>query len=449
MVAVKLKNIGSTWAWSICILLLLATMLNYMDRQALAVILPTLKQDFNLAEGRVGMLEGCFGFAFAFGSILFGWLADKFGPRLLYPIILVGWSLAGIATAAAGQPEWMAMLESEGDLPGTGVYRWLLFCRITLGVFEAGHWPCALLTVRAILEAKDRPLGNGILQSGASIGAISVPLYIQVAEYYGQSWEFPFWSIGVLGLVWVPFWFLIVGKADLLHAKESPAPELKNPPGLSEADSPQDSTFDLYRRILTLGIIVSTLVVSWQFLRAWLGLFLQDYHGYSKENTRFLMSCYFIAADVGCVLAGVYVTWITRTGWSVDAARKSGYFIFSLLTACGAIIPFIPAGPVMIALLFITAAGILGLHPFYYALTQEISKTRMGVLSGVLAAFAWVISSFTQIHLGQYIEQTQSYKLGLIIVGLVPMLGLLALLLIWPRKRESSAVPLQIQPETA
>ena len=72
--------------------------------------------------------------------------------------------------------------EASDDEPGTGVYRWLLICRIVLGACEAGHWPCALLTVRAILSAKDRTLGNGILQSGASIGAILVPLYVQAAE---------------------------------------------------------------------------------------------------------------------------------------------------------------------------------------------------------------------------------------------------------------------------
>jgi ACS family hexuronate transporter-like MFS transporter len=70
-----------TRAWLICGVLLLATMLNYMDRQALAVTLPTLKQRFHLAEGRVGMIEGCFGYAFAVGSLVFGLLADRWGPR--------------------------------------------------------------------------------------------------------------------------------------------------------------------------------------------------------------------------------------------------------------------------------------------------------------------------------------------------------------------------------
>ena len=151
-----MKLPGMTSPWAVCGVLLLATLLNYMDRQTLAVTLPTLKQEYNLAEGRVGMVEGCFGFAFAAGSILFGWMADRVGPRRLYPIVLAGWSLAGIATAGAGQPWIVAWFETTGDAPGTGVFRWLLLCRTALGLFEAGHWPCALLTVRAILAARDR-----------------------------------------------------------------------------------------------------------------------------------------------------------------------------------------------------------------------------------------------------------------------------------------------------
>src|SRR5206468_9645413 len=119
----------SAWRWWVCGVLLLATFLNYMDRQALAVTLPELKREFNLGEKRVGMVEGCFGFAFAAGALLFGILADRFGPRKLYPVVLTGWSLAGIATGFAGHAELTGLLEVPGDEPGAGTFRWLLACR--------------------------------------------------------------------------------------------------------------------------------------------------------------------------------------------------------------------------------------------------------------------------------------------------------------------------------
>lgn len=423
---------SKAWPWAVCGALLLATLLNYMDRQALAVTLPTLKQQYNLTEGRIGMLEGCFGFSFAFGSIFFGWLADRVGPRYLYPAVLAGWSVAGIATAAAGQP-WVAeAFQSADDPPGTGLYRWMIGCRIMLGVCEAGHWPCALLTVRAILTAKDRTLGNGILQSGASIGAIIVPIYAEAADRAGRSWEFPFWSIGAVGLLWVPLWFALVGRRELSIPK---AADPAHSPAPGSHDHPPDvDTGSLVRRIIVLAVIVATLTISWQFLRAWLALFLQDHHHYTKEATRGLNSGYFIAADIGCILSGVLVTRLTRRGWRVHSARQAGFFIFTLLTACGALVPFVGDGWIMVALLFIAGAGILGLHPYYYALAQELSLKRMGLLSGALAAGGWVVSSLSQIYLGRHIEATKSYELGLVIVGLAPVIGLIALLLLWPAK---------------
>jgi ACS family hexuronate transporter-like MFS transporter len=425
------KSITPWWPWAICGILLVATLLNYMDRQALAVTLPALKVQFNLAEGRVGMVEGCFGYAFAFGAIFFGLIADKTGPRFLYPIVLGGWSLAGIATSLAGQTWLTSILESPDDPVGTGVYHWLLICRVALGFFEAGHWPCALLTVRAILNERDRTLGNGILQSGASIGAVIVPFYVEAAEWAGQSWEFPFWSIGIVGLLWIPAWFALVTGRDLSTPKVD-AGDILESNRMSGSASQQLS--DLTQRLIVLAIMIATLTVSWQFLRAWLALFLQDHHHYSKEATRGLMAGYFIAADVGCILSGVLVKRLVSAGWQVHRSRLLGYFIFSLLTACGAMVPYAGNGWVMNLLLFTAGAGILGLHPYYYAFTQEISHKYMGTFSGFLAAGGWIVSATTSIYIGRQIEASKSYELGLLMVGLAPMIGFVVLFFLWPRK---------------
>jgi ACS family hexuronate transporter-like MFS transporter len=108
---------------------------------------------------------------------------------------------------------------------------------------------------------------------------------------------------------------------------------------------------------------------------------------------------------------------------------------FTLLAAAASLIPFAGSGWLMVALLYIAGAGILGLHPYYYSLTQELSAKRMGIFSGGLAAWGWIASSLNQILVGRHIEATRSYELGLMIVGLAPVVGLGALLLFWPRQR--------------
>jgi ACS family hexuronate transporter-like MFS transporter len=87
--------------------------------------------------------------------------------------------------------------------------------------------------------------------------------------------------------------------------------------------------------------------------------------------------------------------------------------------------------------LYITGAGILGLHPYYYALTQELSHKNMGAFSGFLAAGGWIVSSTYQIYLGRQIEASKSYELGLLLVGLAPLIGFAALLFLWPRARKA------------
>jgi ACS family hexuronate transporter-like MFS transporter len=206
------------------------------------------------------------------------------------------------------------------------------------------------------------------------------------------------------------------------------------PRQLNVYPAPESDPGTVMRRLIVLAIIVSTITMSWQFLRAWLGLFLQDHHGYTKEATRGLMSGYFISADIGCILSGVLVTRFTSRGWALHSARQICFLVFTLLTACAALAPFVSSASMMIALLFIAAAGILGLHPYYYSLAQEISTQRMGLFSGLLAASGWIVGSLSQIYLGRHIEATKSYQLGLVLVGLAPLLGFIALWLLWPVK---------------
>ncbi|AWM41382.1 D-galactonate transporter [Gemmata obscuriglobus] len=412
-------------------MLLLATFLNYMDRQALAVTLPELKRAYNLQEKRIGLIEGCFGFAFAAGSIVFGLLADRVGPRGLYPVVLTGWSLAGVATAFAGDPRAVSWLEGAGDDPGTGVFRWLLFWRTVLGVFEAGHWPCALITARQVLSRKDRTLGNGILQSGGAVASICIPLYAELIERVGGNWQVTFWSIGVVGLLWVPLWLLLVPRGSLTVSVEPPDR------GGAVATEPADRT-GVFRRAFVLGLIVCTITVSWQFLRAWLTLLL-DFHEYSRLDARLATTGYFVSAEIGCLLVGFVVMVLVRGGRSVRAARVIAFAGYAGLTAVAALVPFVGSGALMLTGLMVAGAGILGLHPLYYALSQELPHRHMGVLSGALAAGGWVVSSVFQILIGAQIQATKSYDVGLAIAGLAPVIGLVALLVLWKAPRPAGA----------
>src|SRR5215210_6872876 len=87
--------------WWVCVLLLLATTLNYMDRQALSQTAVRVSDHFQLSNYEFGQLEGAFNAAFAIGALCVGWLVDRGNVRLIYPAIVVLWSLAGFAAGYA------------------------------------------------------------------------------------------------------------------------------------------------------------------------------------------------------------------------------------------------------------------------------------------------------------------------------------------------------------
>src|SRR5688500_2859554 len=173
-------------------------MINYMDRQTLANAAVRITKQFALSQEQYGSLELAFGWAFAVGSIVFGFMVDRISVRWVYPAVLLLWSATGFATG------WVQD------------YDQLWWCRMLLGLFEAGHWPCAIKTTQRLLDPKDRSMGNGLLQSGASIGAVLTPLIMRVLlTDQLDSWRFAFQVVGAIGLLWVPFWLWLVKSNDL------------------------------------------------------------------------------------------------------------------------------------------------------------------------------------------------------------------------------------------
>lgn len=432
---------ATTWRWWVCGALLLATLLNYMDRQALSETATELKARFALDDERYGRIEQGFSYAFAVGSVLFGFLADRFGPRLLYPVVLVGWSLAGVATTFATHAAVARAMEADGAPAGTGAFRWLLLCRTVLGLFEAGHWPCALITARQILSAADRPFGNSLLQSGASAGAVITPLYVLAARQLGAQWDFVFWSIGIVGLLWVPLWFALVRKGSLDTKPAFALPPdaeldeagVPHGPGTSASAPPFDAV-GFARRFVVLAVIVTVLGVSWQFVRAWLPKYLKEFHGYTGAESAWAVALYYIAADVGCIVAGFAVKALADRGRDVHTARVGVFAVWCGLTALAALVPLVGGRfEVLVPVLMLVGAGVLGLHPIYYALAQDLPAKHMGLLSGVLAALTWVTVGTVQGAIGAHIKETGSYDLGFVVAGLAPLAGLLALVLLWKR----------------
>lgn len=433
MVSLKSSQMGR-WQWSVSLLLLMATMINYMDRQTLANLAVRITDQFQLSDQQYGDLEFVFGVAFACGSLFFGILADIVPVRILYPLVLVAWSAVGFATGLT-----------------TG-YASLFWCRGLLGFFEAGHWPCALVVTHAILRPSDRALGNAILQSGASLGAILTPLIILAlvaSNSQPEAWRSPFLIIGGIGTLWAILWLVVVRGGSLARPAADPGPADSGPADSGPADSGQVHepngagpwlvSLFLNRKFWAMVVMVVSINGTWQLIRAWLPKFLQEGRGYPETTTWLFNSAYYIATDVGCLAAGGSALWIARRGLSVHASRLGVYALCAGLSALTCVAATLPASWLLLGILLVVGAGTLGLFPCYYSFTQEIDPLRVGKITGVLSFVAWLAQSPIHHFFGRFVDATGSFDTVMAVTGLAPLAGLLAMLVLWPRQSDAES----------
>ncbi len=398
------------WKWWITGLLLLATTINYMDRQTLSNAAVRVKTELHLSQEQYGDLELAFGWAFAIGSLVFGFLADRFRIYWLYPVVLSGWSLMGIASA-----------HTQGYWP-------LMTCRVLLGFFEAGHWPCALKTTFALLEPKDRTMGNSVLQSGASIGAVvTPPLMLWLMTDDITSWRLAFQVIGFIGLIWVLIWFASIRKTEL---------DVVTPDDPAKRESLCHIL--LGRKFWALAILIFGAQTCWHLFRVWLPMFMQEGRGYSEKEALAFNSAYYIGTDIGCFAAGLISLWLVkRFAMSAHGARRWVYAEACVMTSCSVLLLWLPKGwPLMVAILLV-GAGALALFPCYYSFVQELSDRHVGRLTGLLSTWVWAVSSPMHKLFGKMVDQTKSFDLGMAMAGLVPWLGVLAMWLLWDRSKKT------------
>jgi ACS family hexuronate transporter-like MFS transporter len=405
----------------LCGLLLCATMINYMDRTALSALAPRISSEFNLDNEHYGALEFGFGIAFAVGSLAFGFLADAVSVRWLYPAVLIAWSGMGVLTGFADS------------------YRDLLLCRIFLGFFEAGHWPCAMQTIRRSLSEEDRGLGNSVLQSGASIGAILTPIIIgwmiplaadgQLSTEPGL-WRKPFFVFGAVGFLWVVGWLSTVRRRDL-QAPSAPAGEATVTLRADLARLLKSSRF------WTLVMVVIAINTSWQIFRAWLPKILQDGRGYSEKKVLDFIPLYYIATDIGCIAAGLGTKWLASRGHAVFDSRRITYTVCALVCASIIAVPWTSSGPLLFTLWLIAGAGALGVFPCYYSFVQGLSERHPAKVFGILSCTAWIATSPMHWLLGVLVDSMikagveRPFDRVMVVVGVLPLLAAIPLWLLW------------------
>ncbi len=408
----------TAWQVAVCLVLLSATFLNYADRFSFTQNAVRVQEALKLSEAGYGALAGYFGLGFACGGLLFGILADWVSVRKLYPTVVVVWSLANISCGLANNVWAMGVSQ------------------FALGLFQAGHWPCALRTTQRAFRPDQRTWANSLLQSGASLGAVATPLAVlALYEWDPSQWRWVFFIMGGLGLPWAIVWLLTVSEADtrrpVIQTDEVSA-------GLGEQRQLQEVPFFrlfLTRRWWVLLLVVICINTLWHYIRVWMPLMLEKDHGYSPQFTQSFTSVYYAATFFGSLASGWLTLRLAAANWNVHRARLAVFLMFSLLSAMAIPAAFAESGPLLLGLLLAVAFGSLGLFPIYYSLNQELSAKNQGKVGGTLGFSTWVLLAVIHPAIGGWVDADPTIRPWLFAtVGFGPLLAFAALALLWGKR---------------
>jgi ACS family hexuronate transporter-like MFS transporter len=291
------------YRWVICALLFAATAINYVDRQMIGVLKPTISAELGWDDATYSYVIIWFQAAYAIGYVSFGWIIDRIGARIGYSIAFIIWTLGHTLCGFAGSAFQFSA------------------ARFVLGIGEAGNFPAGIKAVSEWFPAKERALATGIFNAGANIGAVITPLIVPIITI-AFGWRMAFIITGAFSLIWLVAWIAIYRRpreqsrltaAELAHIESDPAdPAVKIGWGQLLG----------YRETWAYALGKFLIDPIWWLFLFWTPDFLaKTYHLDLKSFGPPLIVIYLIS-DFGSIAGGWSSSAMMKRGFSVNAARK-------------------------------------------------------------------------------------------------------------------------------
>ncbi len=286
--------------WLMISLVFWATVINYLDRQALSVAAPVLREQFSMSNTEYSRVVFAFLLAYTIMNGASGPLIDRLGTRLGYALCIAWWSGAALLHMFA-----------------TGVWS-LGAARFLLGMGEAGNWPAGVKVVAEWFPKEERALASGIFNSGSAIGAILAPPAVAwILLKFG--WQAAFLAVGVTGFVWLAVWWPVY-RMPAGDCGAGPKPYVPSP-------------WRLFRERFVWSFTLSKVFMDpvWYFYIFWFPEYLNKARGFNMESIGKYGWIPFLVAGLGNVLGGLLSAHLIRRGWSVNMARKTAVTVFAAM----------------------------------------------------------------------------------------------------------------------
>jgi len=370
--------------WWVIALIALATIINYIDRQALSVLWPDIVEDLFPDESALerkqiyANISIVFVFAYAFGQAIFGKIFDWVGTRFGFVLSIGVWSIATVAHAFA-----------------QGVLSLSIF-RAILGVAEAGNWPGAAKGNAEWFPTKERALAQGIFNSGAAIGGIiAIPLIAYLTIYF--SWQMVFVFVGALGFLWLVPWLILVKAPPSAHPWLTAEEREYILTGQRRVDDNGDvtgedeeeynpTTAELLSRKQSWGVIIASAAIDpiWWLFVFWIPIYLNEVYGMDVKSIGIYGWVPYVGAMFGAWFGGLLAQNRLKAGWNTDKTRKLTITLGCLIMLPALLAMANPGGPTTAVLImavilfgFQTAIGNVQTLP-----SDLLGKKAVGTLSG-------------------------------------------------------------------
>lgn len=422
------------YRWVICALLFLASAVNYVDRQVIGILKPTLQHEFRWSELDYANIVFAFQLAYAIGFFFAGRVIDRVGTKAGYTIAIVIWSLAAIIHAEA-VPIGTAMAPLLGTfgIAASASVAGFMTARFLLGIGESGNFPAAIKAVAEWFPKKERALATGIFNGGTNVGAIVTPLVVPwITLAYGWYWAFV--ATGVLGFAWLAIWVAMYAPVTR-HPRVSAA-EL----AYITADREEPTTLLPLSSILSLRqtwafVIAKFLTDSiWWLYLYWVPDFLSRNHGLNLTSMGLPIVIIYLVADVGSIGGGWLSSMLLGRGWNTNWARKT-----AMLTCALMAVPIMFASGardlwLAVALVSIAAAGHQGWSANLYTIASDLfPKRAVATLVGLGGTTGAIGGLFIAKITGYVLEFTGSYLTVFLIAGSTYLVALTILHVMLPR----------------
>jgi MFS transporter, ACS family, hexuronate transporter len=395
------------YRWLICALLFLISVNNYMDRQLLSIVAPSITHDFHLSASDLALIIDAFLVSYGIGQLFSGRLMDWIGPRQGFTLSVLVWSLASIGTSLAR------------TVMGFG------FLRFLLGAAESGNFSGGVKVISQLFPPRERTMAVGVFASGVSVGAlVTPPLAAYLIVRYG--WRAAFIVVGAPGLLWLVAWLSLYRPVD----SPSQPSTLEHTSG--ENNSPvlvnARSWSFLLKRRLVWGLILGRFIeepVGWFFF-SWLPLYLKTFHGMTLINIGWLLTIPFFMLDLGFLVGGWVASVLMKRGYSVDLVRRvtMGGSAICMLSTIAAVMAATPLAFVL--LIGIATFGHGCWSSNLMAMPGDVLPYHsVGTLYGMAACGGSIGSMIFMLVVGKLIDTQRSFTLPFVIAGLLPLIGVI------------------------